>query len=385
MSDPGSTADRGTAEKAVEDRGLAPVRTPGPPRVLRTRIQVRWIEDDVELYHRVVRTIAETREFEGIPLHRLWQPFHGESTSLFLRHLGRVKEGSALTIHVHALDDPATSTVVRNGFLRSDLDLRQPPQEPVPEHIELDPEVIQGKVPRSTPTPVDKDAGGVRTEIHRAISRRPRIKVVRDFEDWSTGDMVQAIREEGSLRDTESSPTWMEYRNKWVHAHRPIIKAVAREYDLPELLVAGVAWIEVGGKPPALDDAAFEKRRFRGNPLLTSYGHVAIQLRRAAEELGYDLEAINHLQVNQIIESLRDPQQNLFIVGRHLDRLRNVDFPGKPASLMSDEDVRITASRYVRGPDVPLESLEEEAYGKRILNRKEQILGLLEEPNAPAH
>lgn len=107
---------------------------------------------------------------------------------------------------------------------------------------------------------------------------------------------------------------------------------------------------------------------------------MSIQLRRAAEELGYDPSRLTRLQSSFLIGSLADPQQNLFIVASHLDRLRDRDFPGKPADLLTDDDLMVIGARYNRGPDLSLDAIRENlSYGEAILNKRERLEGLLEE------
>lgn len=71
---------------------------------------------------------------------------------------------------------------------------------------------------------------------------------------------------------------------------------------------------------------------------------------------------------------MEDPQQNLFIVAFHPDRLRDFDFPGKPAGLLTDDDLKIIGARYNRGLDLSLEELHKTAkrlsHGEDIVKKK---------------
>lgn len=61
-----------------------------------------------------------------------------------------------------------------------------------------------------------------------------------------------------------------------------VVKAAARKYDLPEYLIARIAFDEVGGDPPSKDDAA---RLIVGNSV--SFGDLGMNIDTAAA-LGYD-------------------------------------------------------------------------------------------------
>ncbi len=138
----------------------------------------------------------------------------------------------------------------------------------------------------------------------------------------------------------------------------------------------------MGGDPSFIDYLAHSYRRDIGvgsKPAEeTSFGSVSTQVRRAAEELGYDPSSLTHMQTSFIIASLADPQQNLFIVASHLNRLRNQDFTGKPGELLTDDDLKIVGTRYNRGPDRSLEKIKENLdHGESIVNKKDLLQNLL--------
>jgi hypothetical protein len=218
------------------------------------------------------------------------------------------------------------------------------------------------------------------TRRHWELMHRPRIRS-EEIEEWGVGHTFEMEWERLTSSEGRSSSA-ADYKDRWVRAHRCIIRESAREYDLPAWLVAGVAWIEVGGEPGYTDDLSYilGDIGIRGRPELASFGPVAIQIRRAAEELGYDPNALSRVQTSFIISSLRDPQQNLFIVASHLHRLWNIDFPARPADMLTDDEIRIIATRYNRGPDLLLEAIQENtSYGDLIIRRKEALQRLLQD------
>lgn len=236
---------------------------------------------------------------------------------------------------------------------------------------------IVGTPPRSGPMTIEP-TGNLVTPTHGALRDEPRI-ATDPISPWSESDVVK-MQVERAIGGKSS--TLLQYKDAWVRAHRAVIREVARRHDLPDWFVAGVAWAEVGGDPPSIDHLAYSYRRDIGigsrSEADTSFGAVSIQIRRAAEELGYDPLAMSKLQRSFLIGSLGDPQQNLFIVGSHLDRLRDVDFPGKPAELLTDDDLRVTGTRYNRGPDLPLERIRQNmSHGESIVAKRERLQRLL--------
>lgn len=83
----------------------------------------------------------------------------------------------------------------------------------------------------------------------------------------------------------------------------------------PEM-VAGIAWQEVEGDPGWLDDAAFEGRKIlpgQEDPDDTSMGPLSIQVRHAAEVLGYDPHHLTDMQRDVVVGAVKDPSKNIFI------------------------------------------------------------------------
>lgn len=173
-------------------------------------------------------------------------------------------------------------------------------------------------------------------------------------------------------------------KGSFVQNYKDVIEDAALKYDIPMFLLAGIMYTEFGGDPMWIDNVAYGVRSFdwcgpnwvdehftiTKNPDLTSFGNTSIQVRRALEMLDYSSSAE---QKSSVIKSLKDPVQNIYMAAKHLDVLRNVDFPGKIASTLTDEEIQIIASRYNLGPDCSLEIAKDWGYGKAIFNRAEDI------------
>ncbi|MET9804240.1 hypothetical protein [Streptomyces sp. NPDC006368] len=165
-------------------------------------------------------------------------------------------------------------------------------------------------------------------------------------------------------------PSTAEGRREWIAANKEIIQAAAQRSGLPADMVAGIAWQEIGGQPGIADDVVDAAReqaaalwglspiaptnlpwRAGGMPDETSFGPIAIQVRRGAEVLGYDPANLTQQQRDMIEESLQDPAQNIFIASEYLAQLKaESEFADLPANRMTSAHYQELAARYNGGP-----------------------------------
>ncbi|HET6356495.1 hypothetical protein [Streptomyces sp.] len=111
-----------------------------------------------------------------------------------------------------------------------------------------------------------------------------------------------------------------EGRREYISGNKELIRAAAADAGLPPEMVAGIAWQEVEDDPRVIDDAAYEGRKLlpgSEDPDRTSMGPMAIQVRRAAEVLGYDPHNLTDLQRSAVVDAIRDPAKNIFILHGH--------------------------------------------------------------------
>jgi hypothetical protein len=175
-----------------------------------------------------------------------------------------------------------------------------------------------------------------------------------------------------------------QQRAEWIANNQPIINAAAAETGLPPDLIAGVAWIEVGGKGYVFDDLTALWRgdpnpfkelveRADGHPDETSYGPLAIQVRRAAETLGYDPNQLTEEQSDQVVAALKDPGSNIFIAAKHLEYLKaeSATVAGIPPDGWSEKHYRELGARYNGGPywDSPVAR----RYGDYLVDHLDQV------------
>ncbi len=157
-----------------------------------------------------------------------------------------------------------------------------------------------------------------------------------------------------------------EGRRDYISGNKELIRAAAADSGLPPEMIAGIAWQEVEGDPGWLDDAAYEGRR--NIPGLTdadqtSMGPIAIQVRRAAEVLGYDPNNLTDMQRDTVVEATKDPAQNMFIASEYLAQLKaESEFADVPPEQMTRAQMQELAARYNGGPYY--ESDDAQAYGR---------------------
>ncbi|MFI9341440.1 hypothetical protein ACIG0D_09255 [Streptomyces sp. NPDC052773] len=162
-----------------------------------------------------------------------------------------------------------------------------------------------------------------------------------------------------SLPEAEGNNYWLwsdsdDSRRQYISANKAIIKAAAHDAGLPPEMVAGIAWQEVEGDPGWLDDAAYEGRKIipgREDPDRTSMGPLSIQVRRAAEVLGYDPHNLTEMQRSIVVDAIKDPAQNIFIASEYLAQLKaESGFAHVPPEQMTRAQMQELAARYNGGP-----------------------------------
>ena len=206
-------------------------------------------------------------------------------------------------------------------------------------------------------------------------------------EDWLADQLERRL---------SADPEYLrKYKSEWVRTHAEYIQESAARHNIPSDLLAGVAWVEAGGQPDLLDGFVYNVRkrlpwldrldeislpgpldRIAGSEEETSFGTIQMQIRVAAQELGYpNPNDLSPEQESEIIEKLRDPKTNIDIVAKHLDSLRNHDdFSGDPNQL-TDEQIAVIATRYNRGTGPTLEDIQEDPdYGNLIIRLRDRGL-----------
>ncbi|MCU5771821.1 hypothetical protein N5923_04035 [Erwiniaceae bacterium BAC15a-03b] len=188
------------------------------------------------------------------------------------------------------------------------------------------------------------------------------------------------------------------YKAGFLVYNRDRIMRYAREYNIPVLLLAGVAVAEAGGKPDRMKGYGILQIRQlidlikRNNSLSnrTSIGALAIQLRAAAETMGIDAAKLTHTQQFQLSACLLNNDFNIKVVAKHLHDLILHDYPDADTAKLTDEQIIVAGSRYNRGIQrtksdfidsiyapvgSPLREYSE--YGRRIVEKRETIENIM--------
>lgn len=173
------------------------------------------------------------------------------------------------------------------------------------------------------------------------------------------------------------------FKDAWVRHNRAQINNLAQSHAIPPELLAGTAWIEVGGDPTFVDTFAFEVRSFdwsgpswidrhmtvTRDPMKTSFGPVSMQLRTAAQTMGLDPDALSEEQARRLASCLQKDVFNLTLVAKHLHDLALHDFPNADTRRLTPDQVRVVGARYNRGTGPSLESIRQNtSYGDFIVN-----------------
>ncbi|MFP1625072.1 hypothetical protein ACLB9X_07660 [Streptomyces sp. 5K101] len=139
-------------------------------------------------------------------------------------------------------------------------------------------------------------------------------------------------------------------------------------------MVAGIAWQEVEGDPGVLDDLAYEGRKIipgSEDPDRTSMGPMAIQVRRAAEVLGYDPQNLTDIQRSTVVDAIKDPGTNIFIASEYLAQLKaESSFADVPPDQMTRAQMQELAARYNGGPYYETDAAQ--GYGRGFDNKLDQ-------------
>ena len=119
---------------------------------------------------------------------------------------------------------------------------------------------------------------------------------IKEYDEWANGDAVIYFFDKYLLKSSQKIEA---HKKKYVVALSEALKDLEWNYDIPAVMLAGIAYMEFGGDPPIQDYVAHCLRTVISNDptgllsskstpsYLTSFGNISMQLRRAAESLDY--------------------------------------------------------------------------------------------------
>lgn len=150
---------------------------------------------------------------------------------------------------------------------------------------------------------------------------------------------------------------------QWIRGYRDVINAAAMRFDIPPVLLAGIAHVEIGGDPPVRDLIAWISARnlpfgsgewLIGEPAEDiSVDPMSITVRGALQALGYTEFGqpvnLDSIPIQTVWRSLRDPRLNIFITAKLLSDLRDAHddrLKGKSAEDLTEDNMRVIAARF---------------------------------------
>lgn len=204
--------------------------------------------------------------------------------------------------------------------------------------------------------------------------------------DQDISPKLQEIVERSAGKEAEGNYLWFpsddnENREQYISANKQILTDAAEQSGLPPEMLAGIAWQEVEGDPSWTDDVypwGRENLPFTSDPDLTSVGPMSVQVRRAAEVLGYDPANLTDGQREQVLNATKDPTTNVYIAAEYLAQLKaESEYADVPPESMTREQMQDLAARYNGGPDPLHLTHEAQAYGRGFANTFDQSSGAL--------
>ncbi len=170
------------------------------------------------------------------------------------------------------------------------------------------------------------------------------------------------------------------YKDAYIQYNKNKIIKHADAMGIPPDLLGGVAWIEVAGKPESYKIYVHESRRmfspigWAKDPLKTSFGSVAMQLRVAINTLGLDPDKLTTRDQLELSNCLLEDEFNLRLVATHLRNLILFDYPDCASMYLTDEQYILAGIRYNRGTERSREDFIKARMGNPVYGTDEYDL-----------
>ncbi len=217
-----------------------------------------------------------------------------------------------------------------------------------------------------------------------------------EFNEWDHKEWIPYLFKRLSKQNCDISVD----KSQYVVGISNIIKKASKFYDIPAVMIAGVAYNEFGGDPLFVDDVKYKffkvlsdtlKKRyittgdrrfliagedFNNIAITTSFGNISMQIRRASETMGYD-ETLTKSEEELLISLLKDEKTAIFLVAAHLKDLMQIDFPNINSDDLTIEEMSIVVGRYQQGPDVSKEKARTSGYANDFLYHYDKLQELL--------
>lgn len=218
------------------------------------------------------------------------------------------------------------------------------------------------------------------------------------FPRWNGADIIIWKLMKDSPNEYTGQSYLYLYKDAYIKYHKTQITRYAKEAGISPLLLAGVAWQEVGGKPDRLKPFVLTFRQavdyFKHTNEYSnsvSVGLIAIQIRAAAETLRMDPKKFTKEMQIQLSQCLQNDDFNIKVVALHLKDLILFDYPDADTANLNKEQTILAGSRYNRGVQRKKESFVDAiskdknsserdciSYGLAIIKREDRVKKLME-------
>lgn len=239
-------------------------------------ITVRWLDDSVDMFHRIVETASRTGAFRGIDTACFWVPFNDPSKRFFHRHSGRhlsdLRVGDRVQIHVGGYYDPEGVPCLSQVRIWHDEDVPAPPP-PSPQTTSPAP----AQPPRQTLT----ERGLIRWDVQDTPERvyiigsgvTPRLIAEDFYGDGSKATHVRAFWNDQERGAPFTVDTVLPTNGFFVVIeYSSLLPEFQREYDSNPLVITRDIW---GARPPITNDPNREYEPYTGK-LEDIYDSIAI-------------------------------------------------------------------------------------------------------------
>ncbi|WP_193319053.1 LamG-like jellyroll fold domain-containing protein [Nonomuraea phyllanthi] len=196
---------------------------------------------------------------------------------------------------------------------------------------------------RTTPPPTPDSCFA--SPSHKALMNAAKKyqKYLKGAPEWGFSDWAawQVDEDWGKLN---------KFKRDWVSHFKDVIKGAAAFFNIPAVVLGGIALIETGKKWESLEKLAERVRAIAPNTLIaggkwldTTLGALNISIRAAAKMFGYNPDALNAAEARLLLKSLADPIQSIFMAAKYVSDHRDTYVRANPGPVGPS-----TESRWVK-------------------------------------
>lgn len=189
-------------------------------------------------------------------------------------------------------------------------------------------------------------------------------------------------------------PRLAAFKDGWVSYNKAGIIGAAGRYGIPVLLLAAIAWIEVGGRDLSIHPGAshkstggmlphWAKNQSTGKIKAAAVNTGSLRLLKAVQILGLEPALLLPGQLDKIAAILQTDLSTLDEAAKLLNKLLKAEAPAQGGNKTTgQEQIRMVGERYAAGPGVNAVEFKTKtktasSYGNEVLTRMLHVEGLL--------